>query len=100
MAIKVKKSEKKEAAVNYTVTVMRAKQLDNCIGIDLQVNGVKIYNCFYRTYEDRDNPGDEKAFIAFPSRKGSDGKWYQYAWFRVDEAVLQDIEKQIESLLA
>ena len=99
MAIKRNTNTKKDPEQTFSVEVTRAKELDNCIAFDMIANGVKIYGCFYRTYEDRDRPGDEKAFISFPSRKGSDGKWYQHAWFEVSPELLADIEKQIEAKL-
>lgn len=97
----IKKNTKKADApkVEYNVSVKRAKEFDNGIALDLIVNGVNIYGCWYRTYEDRDKPGEERSFIAFPSRKGNDGKYYQYAWFPIDDVLLTDIEKKIETAL-
>lgn len=103
MAIKrtaKKETEQQAPAITYDVEVTRAREFDNGIALDLTVNGVKIYGCWYRTYEDRKKPGDEKAFIGFPSRQGSDGKYYQHAWFPVSDELLADIEKQIEAKLA
>lgn len=100
-AAKTAKKEKEDAPqIEYNVEVTRAKSFDNGISIDMVCNGVKIYGAWYRTYEDRKNPGDEKAFIGFPSRQGNDGKYYQHCWFPISEDLLQDIEKQIEVKLA
>lgn len=103
MAIKGNKKKEMDVACSYDVTVTRAKDLSKdgktAIACDLEVNGVKIYGCFYRVYEDRKNPGEEKGFIAFPSRKGSDDKWYQHAWFPISDELLADIEKQINEQL-
>lgn len=98
MAIAKKKAAAKDAT-NYEVTVLKAREFDNAIAVDMEVNGVKIYGSYYRTYEDREKPGDEKSFISFPARKGNDGKWYQYAWFPIGDELLADIEKQIEEKL-
>lgn len=84
---------------DYDVRVIRAKEFDSGITFDMCANGINIYGCWYRTYEDRNNPGDEKAFIAFPARKGNDGKWYNYAYFKVSEEVLKKIEDQISAIL-
>ena len=104
MAIKKTAAKKSEDSFIYDVEVLRVKDLTKdgktAIAIDLMVNGVKIYGCFYRVYEDRKKPGEEKAFIAFPSRLGSDGNYYQHAWFPISEKKLQEIEKQIEVKLA
>lgn len=101
MAIKREKKNTKADAqgVEYKVSIKRAREFDNGIALDLIVNGVNIYGCWYRTYEDREKPGEEKSFIAFPSRKGSDGKYYQHAWFPIDDELLAEIEKKIEAAL-
>lgn len=41
---------------------------------DLTINGVTIYGCAVRST----NQGE--AFIAWPTRKGQDGRWYKHAW--------------------
>lgn len=107
MAVKPKndaKNKKKDEELHvYDVEILKVKDFSKdgktCIAVDLQVNGVKIYGCWYRVYEDRKKPGEEKGFISFPSRQGSDGKYYQYAWFPISEDLLQDLEKQIETML-
>lgn len=103
----IKKTTKKVATEDnqvYDVEILRAKDLSKdgktSIALDMKVNGVKIYSCWYRVYEDRKKPGEEKGFIAFPSRQGSDGNWYQYAWFPISEELLKDLEGQIEKKLA
>ena len=103
MAIKggKKAAEKKEAAVSYDVEVLKAKDFSKdgktAISVDLQVNGVKIYGCWYRVYEDREKPGEQKGFISFPSRQGSDGKYYQHCWFPISDELLEKLEKDIEA---
>lgn len=46
---------------------------------DVRINGVTIYGCRAVTYVDN-NDNKEKDFLAFPERKGSDGKYYKYAF--------------------
>ena len=59
---------------NPVLEVSRVKMWDNGgVTFDLIVNGVKIYGC--RVVEGKN--GD---FIGFPSRKGSDGKYYSHAY--------------------
>lgn len=98
MAIAKKKTEDREK-VNYEVKVLKAKEFDNGISVDLEVNGVKIYNVWHRQYEDRKNPGEEKSFLSFPSRKGNDGKYYSYVWFPVSGELMEEIEAQIGKLI-
>lgn len=46
---------------------------------DVKINGVTIYGCRAVTYVDRAD-GKEKDFLGFPERKGSDGKYYKWAY--------------------
>lgn len=94
MALKSNKTEKTEN--NFTVQVSRVHRFDSgAIALDLIVNGVSLYGCTYRTR--KDDP--DKGFIAFPSRKGSDGKWYNHCYFPFNDQEIAEIEKQIDLLL-
>ena len=100
MAIAKKGAAKaaKENEINYDVKVTRVKEFDSGdIGCDLVVNGVSIYGCIYKSGTRSD--GSEYSFISFPSRKGSDGKYYNHAFFKISDELLKNIEDQIESLL-
>lgn len=93
---------KKEAAGNdYKVTVKHVKDFSKdgktSIAVDLEVNGVMIYGCYYREGEDKN--GKEYNMFAFPSKKGSDGKYYNHAYFHVSDELLENIQNQIDSLL-
>lgn len=101
MAIKksAKAEEKKIEVTAANVKVDRAKAFDNSISFDVTLFGcVKIYSCTYRTYQDK-NTNEEKGIISFPSRKGKDEKYYNHAYFFVNEETLAEIEKQIEALI-
>lgn len=97
MAIK-KNTEKTEEKRNYDVVVKRVKEFNGSYAFDMEVNGVMIYGCWYREYERKDGSGTFAA-IQFPSRKAEDGKYYNHAYFRIDEDVIKNIEKQIEAML-
>lgn len=100
MAIKRESKAQKQEA-NYDVQILRARDNgDKGIAIDLEVNGVKLYGAWYKTYEDRKKQGEETSFISFASRKGTDGKWYNYYYFPVSDELLAEIEKKIEEKLA
>ena len=95
MAIKKKTTENSH---NYEVEVKRAKEFPSGdIAIDLEVNGVTIYGCVYKSGTNKD--GKEYSFVSFPSKKGSDDKYYNHAWFKIDDDLLKDIESQIEKLI-
>ena len=46
---------------------------------DITLNGVTIYGCAIKANRDGD------AFIAWPSEKGADGKWYKKVWAPLSE---------------
>lgn len=99
MAIKKNAEAKAEKAASYKIEVKRAKELDNgTIMFDMDVNGVLIYGCSYKVLTRKDN-GEEFAKVGFPSRKGSDDKYYNQAYFKIDDAALAEIEKGIEALI-
>lgn len=100
MAINRKKQEtaKEESKVTYQVKVTRANDIESAIMFDLDVNGVKIYGCSYKELQRKDGSGSFYK-INLPQRKGSDGKYYSIAWFPIDNAMQEEIEKQIEDLI-
>ncbi len=97
MAVARKKNKETENAQVYNIEVSRAKELDSGdIALDLIVNGVSIYGVFYVT---REVDGKETSFLSFPSRKGSDGKYYKYVYFPMDDKQLAQLEKDIEAAI-
>lgn len=94
-----RKAKAEAEATKYEIQVTRAKELENeTIMFDMTVNGVQIYGCSYKTLKRKDN-GEEFAKIGFPSRKGSDGKYYNQAYFKIDDEQIKVIEKAIEAVL-
>ena len=96
MAIK-KKGDKKEAVVKHDIKVTRAKELENVIMFDMEVNGITIYGCSYRTLTRKDN-GEEFVKIGFPSHK-SGNNWYNYVCFKITDEDIDVIERGIEALI-
>lgn len=92
------KEKKDEEVVNHDIKVTRANDIGKCIMFDMEVNGIKIYGCSYRELERNDGSGSF-AKIGFPSRKGSDDKYYAQCWFKISEKDLEAIEKGIEALI-
>lgn len=93
----MKGSTKKETANNYDVKVTRAKEFDNgSVAFDMVVNGVTIYGCWYREGE---KDGKEYEIINFPSQKGKDDKYYNIAWFKIDDELKSDIIAQLQKLV-
>ena len=108
MAVNRKKSAETEnkaaeAAQALAIEVLRAKDFteagkEGCsIVFDMNVNGVIIYGCWYR--EGKDKKGEDYEMVSFPSQKGKDGKYYNHAWVKLQQSDIDNISKQIESLL-
>lgn len=75
------------------ITVKRAIEFKTGdIAVDFEVNGVMIYGAVLKD-------GRNGKFISFPSRKGTDGKYYTYVWVNLDESDIKDIEKQANKLI-
>lgn len=93
---KATKAQEK-AKVTYTVEVLRANEIkENTYGIDLVINGVKVYGCIFKQGV---KDGKEWSLLDFPSRKGTDGKYYTYCWCPLDKGTLAVIEGQIAEKL-
>ena len=59
--------------------ILKATQYSWGVGFNMILNGVTIYNCTVAETK------EGNFFVSFPSRKGSDGKWYSYVYFRFSE---------------
>ena len=89
MNVKTKKATEKKT---NEIKVVRAYQFDDgSIAIDLEVNGVSIYNATLRE-------GKNGQFVSFPSRKGKDGKYYSHVYVKFSEDDIQTIIEQVEEL--
>lgn len=83
---------------NYDVKVSRAKETkEGTVAFDMIVNGVTIYGCWYR--EGKDKNGNDYNIISFPSHKGNDDKYYNWAWFKIEDDVKEDIIAQLQKLV-
>ena len=98
-----KTEEKAEQAQALNIEVLRAHDLtkddqEGCnIAVDLKINGVTIYGCFYR--EGKDKKGNDYSMVSFPSHQGKDGKYYNYAYVKLTDEDVENISKDIEKLL-
>lgn len=90
--------ENKEAKFKATeIKVLRVKDNGNAIVFDMQVNGIKIYGCWYR---EGVKDGKEWALIDLPSRKSEkDGNYYSIVWFPITKEFVAEVAKQIEDVL-
>lgn len=97
---------KKKAAAEEISLEIKVRRAHDCskddqegctIAFDADFNGVTIYGCFYR--EGVDKSGKEYSMVSFPSHKGKDGKYYSYAYIKLNDAQVEFIGKEIEKVL-
>lgn len=86
----MKKKENNE--VNVIANVTRANQVNDTVFFDVDINGVMIYGC--KVIE-----GSKGDFISFPSHKGKDGKYYNYAYIKLSDDQTKEIIEQVEQAL-
>lgn len=100
MALKKNEQKKEQAKQESTfdIEVTRAKDVGTAIMFDMKVNGIMIYGCSYKTLHRKDD-GSEFAKIGFPSRRGSDGNWYNNVCFKITDEMIDTIEKGLDALL-
>lgn len=86
-----------EASAKNVIKVTRAKECKNGnVMIDLEINGVLIYGCFY---VEGNKDGKDYALVSFPSRKADNGKYYNYCYIKLSSEEIDDIAKQIDQIL-
>lgn len=88
----IMKMKKKDVNVEVNAKVVRANQVDDLVFFDVEINGVTIYGC--KVVEGKN--GD---FISFPSHKGKDGKYYNYAYIKLTDEQAKDIISQVENMI-
>ncbi len=94
-------SEKIEYKVK--VEAARVTKNDSIVMVDLDVNGVKIKSCMLKEGTvtkdgEKYKKGDKCYFLNFPSEKVGD-KYYNRVWFPVSNKNMEDIIRQVQSLL-
>ena len=106
---KEKKTEEAKTAttekINYDIKVdeVRRTKKDNILMLDLIVNGVWIKSCMLKEVEvkedgEKHKKGDICYILQFPAEK-SGNKYYNRAWFPVSNEHIEEICKQVQSLL-
>lgn len=94
MAGRFQKKENNEQEKNYakidSFSVNRVKAFEWGTTFDLTVNGVTIYGC--RALTSREGVD----FISFPSRKGSNDKYYNIAYVPLSGEDVQKILFEVE----
>lgn len=99
-------NEKKEEKRSYTVKVdaARTTKNDSIVMVDLDINGVKVKSCMLKEIVcqkdgDKHKKGDICYVVNFPSEKGKNDKWYNTVWCPLSNENIDDIVKQVKSIL-
>lgn len=86
-------NQRKEAIIS-SFSVWGVKAFSNGGNLfNLNVNEMTIYGCSIKATR------EGEAFVAMPSRKGQDGKWYPVVSCRLPDSVSNDIITQVYSEL-
>lgn len=88
---KEKQESKKEYLNIIDCEIIRALNNDYGVFFDMKLNGIKINGC---TLQQTKNEG--YIFIAFPSRKGKDGKYYPVVSAYISDGDTQKIIEMID----
>ncbi|MBO7735763.1 MAG: hypothetical protein J6S67_24560 [Methanobrevibacter sp.] len=99
-------TKEKEVKQEYVVKVdaARTTKNDSIIMVDLNINGVKVKSCMLKEIECKEDgkvhkKGDICYVVNFPSEKGKNGKWYSIVWCPLSNDNIDDIVKQVKSML-
>lgn len=99
-------NEKKEEKRSYQVKVDAARRTknDSIVMIDLDINGVKVKSCMLKEIVcqkdgDKHKKGDICYVVNFPSEKALNGKYYNTVWCPLSNDNIEDIIKQVQSLI-
>ena len=99
-------TKEKEVKQEYVIKVDAARTTKNdyIIMVDLDINGVKVKSCMLKEVECKKDGKTHKAgdicyVVNFPSEKGHNGKWYNTVWCPLSNNNIEDIVKQVQSLL-
>lgn len=99
----VKKDAAEKIAYDIKVEDARATKNDAIVMVDLDVNGIKIKGCMLKEATvtkdgEKYKKGDTCYFLNFPSEKVGD-MYYNKVWFPVSNENLEEIIRQVKSLL-
>lgn len=86
-------TETKTTKLTYTIS--RVKEVtDTMVSFNINVNGVTIYGMKVIKYKSK-KTGEDGMMVAFPTRKGSDDKYYNICTFSMTQEMQDDIINQV-----
>ena len=92
-AKKQKTQETAERIPATVISVSNVRELEWGIVFDLSVNGATFYSC-------REVEGKNGDFVAFPSYKGKNGKYYTHCYFPLSDEEQEKILDLVEQALS
>lgn len=93
---KTEKTEFNAEVINARLVPAGGKVAKPFVSFAMKLNGVSIYGCTLREYS---KDGKDGYVVGFPSRLGSNGKYYSHAWAPLSKELTQAIAMQCEKLL-
>jgi DNA-binding cell septation regulator SpoVG len=95
-AVKVQeKTAEATTGTTYTYTISNVKEVtDTMVSFRMVINGITIYGMKVIKYKSK-KTGEEGMMVSFPSRKGSDGKYYNELTFPMTKDMSDDIIKKV-----
>lgn len=99
-AVKVQeKTAEATTGTTYTYTISNVKEVtDTMVSFRMVINGITIYGMKVIKYKSK-KTGEEGMMVSFPSRKGSDGKYYNELTFPITKDMSDDIIKKVLEVL-
>ena len=82
--------------INYISVSHVMQWQDGYTTFALKIHGVTIYGMRVVAFTDQ-RDGQRKRFIAFPKRKGNDGKYYHIAYYKLSDAEENEILRQVDN---
>lgn len=81
--------------INY-ISVSHVMQWSDGTTFALTIHGVTIYGMRVIGFTDK-RTGQHQRFVAFPKRKGNDGKYYHIAYYKLTNSEENEIFRQVDN---
>lgn len=82
--------------INYISVSHVMQWQDGSTTFALEIHGVTIYGMRVIGFTDK-RTGQHQRFVAFPKRKGNDGKYYHIAYYKLSEMEENEILRLVDN---
>lgn len=82
--------------INYISVSHVMQWSDGSVTFALTIHGVTIYGMRVIGFTDK-RSGQYKRFVAFPKRKGNDGKYYHIAYYKLSDTEETEILRMVDN---